>query len=489
MPREHVDTLVNFANLSFGLRDWDQAARLYQQVAESSRTGFDPSLDRDILLYDAARSDRWFERAAFALAQLGRSVEAFEIADAGRARWLRQRVGFGQARPGSILDGLQEVLPERTVLLMPIVTSAGTVVLAVARADASVKAIYLTLTDLDGDTVAAFLKTAWLEPYGETFPDHAMRQTAPKDWNQSILLAGDWIGARFLSPVLSWLNHAGLWPADELILSVQGELALLPLHAATMLDGRRLLELARVSFLPAPSLLEYRSAASGPRKLLTLHDPAQEPALPYSAAEAALATRANGREPASILDKALFLQAFAGAEILHFVGHARFDLEEPQASSLRLANGEYVQVREIVAQQSGRAPDLVILSACETGRVETSTMANEYVGLPFAFMSAGAKGVISSLWPVSDGPTLFLMARVLQEIQTNAKPPAAALRDAQLWLSGSTGLELGRIIRDLKPELGSPVARFAQILSVEYRTKRPYAEPWAWAGFVYVGRQ
>ena len=81
------------------------------------------------------------------------------------------------------------------------------------------------------------------------------------------------------------------------------------------------------------------------------------------------------------------------------------------------------------------------------------------------------------------------MARVLMEIQTNGKLPAAALRDAQLWLSGSTGQELGRMLRDLKPEPGSPIAHLAQILSVDYRTRRPYAEPWAWAGFVYVGRQ
>jgi hypothetical protein len=489
MPREHIDTTINLANLSFGQRDWNRAARLYEQVAAASRVGFDPSLDRDILLYDAARSDRWFERGAFALAQLGQSTAALEIADAGRARWLRQRLGQPQTRPGPVLETLRAALPERAVILMPIVTTAGTVVLAVARRGASVTTMHLTLTGLDGDAVAAFLKNAWLEPYATTFPDQGMEPIAPMAWNRSVLAAGIWAGTHLFEPVLHWLKQEGLWPANELMLSVQGELALLPLHAATLSDGSRVLEHTRVSFVPGAGLLEPRPSAFGQRKLLTLHDPAQEQSLPYSVAEAMLAVRAGGEAPEGRLDLAQVLKAFDRAEILHFVGHARFDPEEPQASSLRLADGQRIHVREISDHRPARAPDLVILSACETGRVETATMANEYVGLPLAFMSLGAKGVISSLWPASDGPTLFLIARVLFELQTNGKPPADALRDAQIWLSRSTGLELGRMLRVLKPEPGSPVALLAQILSVDYRTKQPYAEPWAWAGFVYVGRQ
>src|SRR6185295_4991930 len=72
--------------------------------------------------------------------------------------------------------------------------------------------------------------------------------------------------------------------------------------------------------------------------------------------------------------------------------------------------------------------------ACTAPLRRTCHMANEFVGLPAAFMSIGANGAVSSLWPASDGPTLFLMARLLRELHSGT-PPARALKDAQLWLS------------------------------------------------------
>src|SRR5205823_6669164 len=46
-------------------------------------------------------------------------------------------------------------------------------------------------------------------------------------------------------------------------------------------------------------------------------------------------------------------------------------------------------------------------------------MANEFVGLLAAFMSIGANGAVSSLWPpASDGPTLFLMAKLMRELHS-----------------------------------------------------------------------
>jgi CHAT domain-containing protein len=76
-------------------------------------------------------------------------------------------------------------------------------------------------------------------------------------------------------------------------------------------------------------------------------------------------------------------------------------------------------------------------------------MANEFVGLPAAFMSIGPNGAVSSLWPASDGPTLFLMARLMRELHSGT-PPARALKDAQVWLSNSTGTQLAEVLRSLR---------------------------------------
>jgi CHAT domain-containing protein len=115
-------------------------------------------------------------------------------------------------------------------------------------------------------------------------------------------------------------------------------------------------------------------------------------------------------------------------------------------------------------------------------------MANEFVGLPTAFMSIGAMGVVSSLWPASDGPTLFLMVRLITELKSGERAPAHALGRAQAWLSSSTGAKLANVLRSLRPKPGSEVARLEQTLRIRYHDSRPYAEPWAWAGFFYSGR-
>jgi CHAT domain-containing protein len=75
--------------------------------------------------------------------------------------------------------------------------------------------------------------------------------------------------------------------------------------------------------------------------------------------------------------------------------------------------------------------ELVVLSACETGLGKEVT-GEGLEGLTRAFMYAGARRVVVSLWNVNDKATARLMQRFYTEMLRSGKTPAAALRAAQI---------------------------------------------------------
>jgi CHAT domain-containing protein len=98
------------------------------------------------------------------------------------------------------------------------------------------------------------------------------------------------------------------------------------------------------------------------------------------------------------------------------------------------------------------AADLVVLSACETALGDD--LRSEGVGrLTRAFLYAGAKSVVVSLWSVSDEATAELMNIFYSGILQKRLPPAAALREAQLAI----------------------------------RREKRWSSPYYWAGFVLQG--
>ena len=75
--------------------------------------------------------------------------------------------------------------------------------------------------------------------------------------------------------------------------------------------------------------------------------------------------------------------------------------------------------------------ELIVLSACETGLGKEVT-GEGLEGLTRAFMYAGARRVVVSLWNVNDKATASLMQRLYTEMLRSNKTPAAALRAAQI---------------------------------------------------------
>jgi hypothetical protein len=141
---------------------------------------------------------------------------------------------------------------------------------------------------------------------------------------------------------------------------------------------------------------------------------------------------------------------------LHFSCHGKFDAEQPWLGGLVMANHETLTVSNVMDQQL-RNCHLCVLSACDTARLDTQD--TEAVGLTSAFLVAGVRRIVSSLWPVSDTATALLMARMYEQLIRSGGQVSvtAALRNAQIWLRtlrfDEAQKELGHIDRSLADRL------------------------------------
>jgi CHAT domain-containing protein/Tfp pilus assembly protein PilF len=127
--------------------------------------------------------------------------------------------------------------------------------------------------------------------------------------------------------------------------------------------------------------------------------------------------------------------------ILHFATHGLLNNERPELSGLVFSlvdqqgkpQDGFLRLHEIYNLQLNA--DLIVLSACETG-LGKEIKGEGLIGLTRGFMYAGAPRVIASLWNVDDLATAELMKLFYQRMLKDGLPAGAALRAAQLELSG-----------------------------------------------------
>jgi CHAT domain-containing protein len=143
---------------------------------------------------------------------------------------------------------------------------------------------------------------------------------------------------------------------------------------------------------------------------------------------------------------------------LHFATHGLIDSRYPALSALSLSTYDesgvpregFLRLHDIYGLDI-RA-DLVVLSACETA-LGRQVRGEGLVGLTQGFLSAGANGVVASLWQVPDRATAELMARLYEHLLGDGDRPAEALRKAQLSMAA----------------------------------ERRWSHPYYWSGFVLLG--
>jgi len=146
-------------------------------------------------------------------------------------------------------------------------------------------------------------------------------------------------------------------------------------------------------------------------------------------------------------------------QILHLATHGYFNKLNPLFSGVELEPDTHddgrLEVHEILGLQLHA--DLVTLSACDTalggGYFADVPAGDDLVGLTRAFLSAGSRSVLASLWEVNDRSTLLLMSSFYGDLRHEDK-----------------GLALAKAQREMLGHGGR------------------FAHPYFWAPFVLVGK-
>ena len=270
--------------------------------------------------------------------------------------------------------------------------------------------------------------------------------------------------AVLLKPVL-----IGQGPRNRLIVVPDGKLHLLPFDGLIDSKGKYVLESHVVTSAPSATALDLlrKARRSDPAKLSFLGiggvrysakaisavdrgpavtdffgiDPVAFSNLPGSRQEVtSIASIVPG--PSKVLVDAAATEAnfksqtLSDYRVIHLAVHGVASPQFPDRAALVLGNSSVsgedglLQAREI--RDLDLRADLVVLSACETGNGKL--LGEEGIAsLERAFLLAGAKSVIASLWTADDTYTIALMKRLYQHL-VDGSDKGTALQQAKLDL-------------------------------------------------------
>lgn len=184
------------------------------------------------------------------------------------------------------------------------------------------------------------------------------------------------------------------------------------------------------------------------------------------------------------------LDAMAHKGIVHVDSHAIFYPDKPEESGIQLSGNVMVSARTLATAVRTTSLDLVFLAACESGLACTARSPERFSGPPPAILSAGARNVVATLWPVPDVSATFFSTYFYEQNADGRVPAPAAVHATQLWLKNATTGELNSYLAKISGDGDIPLNQLGPILQYLSRFNaqdRPFSRPYYWAGYVVFG--
>lgn len=404
----------------------DDASAAIRLVEESRKQVLDSAHRASYL---ATKREIYVLKASL-LMQAGKTAEAFQVSEAAHARALLDEVSGDATAPGAAKTAsaaeLQSALDPDTLFLEYLTGSEGSFGWAVTsdRIAAFALPARPRVQAVARDLFAA-VTARRAHPRGETLETRAARlQQAHVGASRAAAELARWL----LGPIPNQMRR------ERVVLAPDGPLSMIPFAMLLSRYGARLTEIPSASILLARM---QQSDEGGFAPALVIADPAPRdrdlPRLEYSAPEAIALVAYFGNRGVRLqegrrADTSALSQAQAGsAQLIHIAAHARADFRQPANSSVVLSDGNVTAAAIMRLKLRAR---LVTLSACETG-AGAQVDGEGILSLSRAFLYAGARTVLSTLWPVDDQATAAFMQRFYAALLKRHEPPAQALRHAQ----------------------------------------------------------
>jgi CHAT domain-containing protein/Tfp pilus assembly protein PilF len=267
-------------------------------------------------------------------------------------------------------------------------------------------------------------------------------------------------------------------------------LAQIPFEVLPLDTKQLVIERFSVSYLPSASLRAVAATSKAFRwpwqtTMVAFADPAPSasdanlesdrgwPRLPEARREVreiAEVLRGNSDVHAGSDARKKFLDQARKSSILHFATHAFADMNDPARSYILLAPGsvsqqfDHLYLREVESLPL-EGVDLVTASACETD-IGKLVRGEGVQSFSRAFLAAGARSAVTSLWAVGDRATADFMAGFYSNL-ADGQSKANALRGVKL-----------NLLR--QPDASHPAHWAAFVLNGESDTPIPYVISWIW---------
>lgn len=168
--------------------------------------------------------------------------------------------------------------------------------------------------------------------------------------------------------------------------------------------------------------------------------------------------------------RSAFLELAPAARLLHVATHGVFTANDWSSTGLVFApdpeGRSLLSLNDLLDMRLDA--QIAVLAACDTG-IGDSNVTEGPLSMAWAFLHAGARGVVASLWKADDSAAHDVMVAFYEGILDRGESPSVALRSAKLGILRSKDRGLGTASREAQDG------------------QSPQSHPRLWAPFAYFG--